>query len=57
MVVNSVKLPYSRKFARDKIFTDGSKNENSWIKFFADAGHCHVIERERLIHGFYFSGC
>ena len=26
-------LPYSGKFSRDKIFADGSKNENSRIKF------------------------
>ena len=26
-------LPYSGKFSRDKIFADGSKNDNSRIKF------------------------
>ena len=26
-------LPYSGKYSRDKIFADGSKNENSRIKF------------------------
>ena len=46
-------VPYSGKFLWDKIFADGSKNENSRI-----LARNRVIEpRERPIRRFYFHGC
>ena len=32
-IIHVLNIPYNGKFSRDKIFTDGSKNENSRIKF------------------------
>ena len=40
-------IPYSGKFPWDKIFTDGSKNENSGIKLSQmHAGHSLVTEQQ-----------
>ena len=33
LVYIPIHIPYSEKFSQDKIFVDGSKNENLWIKF------------------------
>ena len=31
--IRHIHIPFSGKFSQDKIFADGSKNENSQIKF------------------------
>ena len=45
-------------FAGQNVSQMAQKNDNSKIKFSADAGHSHVIEpRECQNHGFHFRGC